>query len=286
MKSGFIKLRAGENVIQTKVSVLETHPCSVLGRLFDADSGAAVPEPNADGEYVVDLGEDVCGGPPELLGSLVGSYTTGLLVPVAGVSRERLQRAAAALGIDWARTAHDLVASTSLRDVARGVKLFAVHVLSRHPGDRDALYWSAVGAHRLGRDRDAARYLAMLLGEDPADAGAQGLAVVVADARAAKRRRGFVFYIHTQTRPFYSVALTLFAGAGALLLAGGALMGGGRVARVLTGGLSSRICAPAVRLVRAVSGLLFGGPGERRAPGGAPPATSGGGGRHHERKRC
>ena len=190
-----VVLRVGSSTFTTRRAVLNSHPCSLLGRAFDSDSSSAALRQNDRGEYelgAAELGDAVANGPAALFASLLGSYTTDVLIPVPGCTREQLLDAAEKLGIDWARTAHDLVASDSRRDVARGVRMFSVHVLSTHAHDADALLWAALGLHRLGRHRDAAVLLARLLDDDPDNLAARALALVVADARAHSRRVGFV----------------------------------------------------------------------------------------------
>ena len=190
-----IVLRVGEHTFATKRAVLSKHPCSLLGRAFDSDSSSAGLRQNDAGEYeltATELGPELARAPAALLAALLGSYTSDVIIPVPGTTREQLLDSAARLGIDWARTAHDLVSSDAPSDVARGVRLFSVHVLAAHEHDADALYWAAVGLHRLGRNREAAVLLARLLDDQPANTAATTLALVVADARARSRRLGFV----------------------------------------------------------------------------------------------
>ena len=199
-----VQLRVGESTFTVKRSVLNKHPCSLLGRAFDRDgNGSAGLRQSETGEYLLgaaEIGDAVAGGPPALFASLLGSYSTGILIPVPGCTREQLMDAAEALGIDWARTAHDLVASDSKNDIARGVRLFSVHVLSTHADDVDALLWAALGLHRLGRHRESAVLLARLLDNHPDNTAARSLAVVVADARARSRRIGFVIHPSSSTQ--------------------------------------------------------------------------------------
>lgn len=207
-----VVLRVGSNTFTTRRAVLNSHPCSLLGRAFDSDSSSAALHQNERGEYelsAADLGDAVASGPAALFASLLGSYTTDVLIPVPGCTREQLLDAAERLGIDWARTAHDLVASDSRADIARGVRMFSVHVLSTHAHDADALLWAALGLHRLGRHRDAAVLLARLLDDDPDNLAARTLALVVADARAHSRHVGFV-----DLPIFFVVVLSLVIGHG------------------------------------------------------------------------
>jgi len=189
-----VVLRVGENTFTVRRAVLNSHPCSLLGRAFDRDAdGSAGLHQNEKGEYVLgtaELGDAVANGPAALFSSLLGSYSSKVLIPVPGCTRERLLDAAEKLGIDWARTAHDLVSSDSRSDIARGVRMFSVYVLSTHPDDADALFWAALGLHRLGRHRESAVLLARLLDNQPDNAAARSLAVIVSDARAHSRRVG------------------------------------------------------------------------------------------------
>lgn len=205
-------LRVGENTFTVRRAVLNGHPCSLLGRAFDRDGGgSAVLHQNESGEYVLtanELGDAVAGGSSALFASLLGSYSSNILIPVAGCNREQLLDAAEKLGIDWAVSAHDLVASDSRADIARGVRMFSVHVLSSHPDDADALLWAALGLHRLGRHREAAVLLARLLDNQPDNAAARSLAVVVSDARARSRRVGFVHH-QQPVLQFFSCIITV-----------------------------------------------------------------------------
>lgn len=169
---------------QTTSDVLRKYPGSALTRAYeDVVGGTGTAVLGSAGEITFE------GAEPATFPSILGAHKTGVLVPVAGVTRSKLITDAHALGVTWARTAHELVESGIRSEIETGLRMFR-HVLASSPDDRDALLFAALGFQRLGRSHEAQKLLDRLISQSPEDQAARALSLVVRDSRMLMRRLG------------------------------------------------------------------------------------------------